>query len=283
MIRKFTVSIIFLALILTSNFSFSQELDSLQNKNYDSLSINNLDSLQHKVYIVQGDSDIIAQVNSKTLLVDLIHSEGEIAVKTPSIDESGSIEIKIKRMDDVWYKISGSFAFISKDAFWGHFHRKNFIFVNNLNETVIEGRSSDTNIGYITRIRCSFDDIQNVMSGTCFITVDEQDAVSSEDDPTFHLITVKSENNSKKYWIRKDDYTVSKYIQYDNKNDVYLTVDFSDFYKTSSSAYAKKIVIQRPTKREKMSLFLTEVLLNQNNLNIRVDIPSDFRKIKWLK
>ena len=92
------------------------------------------------------------------------------------------------------------------------------------------------------------------MSGTCFITVDEQDAVSSEDDPTFHLITVKSENNSKKYWIRKDDYTVSKYIQYDNKNDVYLTVDFSDFYKTSSSAYAKKIVIQRPTKREKMSL-----------------------------
>ncbi len=283
MISKFTVSIIFLALILPSNFSFSQELDSLQNKNYDSLSINNLDSLQHKLYLVQGDSDIIAQVNSMALLVNLIHSQGEIVVKTPSLDESGSIEIKIKRMDDVWYKISGSFAFISKDAFWGHFHRKNFIFVNNLNETVIEGRSSDTNIGYIIRIRCSFDDIQNVMSGTCFIPVDEQNTVTSEDDPTYNLITVKSEKKSIKYWIRKDDYTVTKYVQYDTKNEVYLTVDFSDFYKTSSSAYAKKIVIQRPSKREKMSLFLTEVLLNQNNLNFRVDIPSDFRKIKWLK
>ena len=283
MFRKFTVSILFLSLLLTSGFSFSQELDTLNNANLDSLQNIKLDSLHFKTYVVQSDSDVVAEVNRNALLIDMIHSNGEIAVKTSSIDESGSIEIKVKRKDDVWYKISGSIAVFSKDAFWGHFNRKNFIYVNNLNETVIEGRTTDTNIGYITRIRCSFDDIQNVMSGTCFICVGEQDKVVSEDDPSFYLITVKSDNKYKKYWIRKDDYTVTKYIQYDDKNNVYLTVEYSNFYKISNSSYAKKIVIERPAKREKLSLYLTEVSLNQNNLNFRVDIPSDFRRIKWLK
>jgi hypothetical protein len=283
MLRKFTVSILFLSLLLTSGFSFSQELDTLHNPNLDSLQNIKLDSLHFKTYVVQSDSDVVAVVNRNALLIDMIHSNGEIAVKTSSIDESGSIEIKVKRKDDVWYKISGSIAVFSKDAFWGHFNRKNFIYVNNLNETVIEGKTNDTNIGYITRIRCSFDDIQNVMSGTCYICVTEKDIVVSENDPTFYLITIKSENKSKKYWIRKDDYTVTKYVQYDDKNDIYLTVEYSNFYKTSNSAYAKRIVIQRPAKREKLSLFLTEVSLNQNNLIFTVDVPSDFRKIKWLK
>jgi hypothetical protein len=269
MINTITFSILFLSFIIISNISYPQ----------------NLDSLIGKKYIVQNDSDVIAEVNYRTLLIDLIYTKGEISVKTPSIDQSGSIEIKVRRKDDVWYKISGSFAFISKDAFWGHFNRKNFIYVNNLNDptTVIEGRTTDTNIGYITRIRCSFDDIQNVMSGTCFICVGEQDTVISENDPNLYLITVKSGNKSKKYWINKDDYTVTKYVQYDNKNDVYLIVEYSNFFKTINSAYAKKIVIQRPSKREKMTLYLTEVSLNQNNLNFRVEIPSDSKKINWFK
>lgn len=230
---------------------------------------------------VFNDSDIIANVNKNALLIDLMHSEGELSIKTPTLDESGSIEIKVKKQNDVWYRIYGSVAFISKDAFLGHFTRKNFVYVNNMNETVIEGRTTDTNIGYITRIRCSFDDIMNVMSGTCFIPVLEQDSVYSEDDPAFYLISIKSQNKLKKYWIRKEDYFVTKYIQYDEKNNIYLIVEFSNFFKTSNSAYAKKIVIQRPSKKEKMSLFLTEVLLNQNNLNLNLERPSGYRKIKW--
>ena len=233
--------------------------------------------------IILNDSDVIAEVNNRALLIDLMHIDGEVTIKTSSMDESGSIEIKVKKQDDIWYRIHGSFAFISKDAFIGYFTRKNFVFVNNLNETIIEGKTTDTNIGYITRIRCSFDDIMNVMSGTCFIPVSEQDTVSSEDDPTFFLISVKSENKTKKYWVRKDDYTVTKYLQYYNKNDIYLSVEYFNYYKTSNSAYAKKIVIQRPAKREKMSLFFTEVLFNQNNLSFRVERPSDYRKINWFK
>jgi hypothetical protein len=119
------------------------------------------------------------------------------------------------------------------------------------------------------------------MSGTCFIPVLEQDSVYSEEDPAFYLISVKSQNKLKKYWIRKEDYLVTKYIQYDEKNNIYLIVEYSNYFKTYNSAYAKKIVIQRPSKKEKMSLFLTGILLNQNNLNFNLEMPSGYRKIKW--
>jgi|WetSurMetagenome_2_1015567.scaffolds.fasta_scaffold25685_4 hypothetical protein len=254
--------VIFVFLLLVPKIVSSQtylSLDTINNENKDSI--------------------LIEEINKRSILIDKIHSEGELAIKTPSMDETGSIEIKEKKLDDVWYRIYGSFAIFSKDAFIGHFSRKNFIYVNNMNETVITGKTTDTNIGYITRIRCSFDDIMNVMSGTCYIPVNEQDTISSEDDGS--VIVIKSGEKTKKYWVSMSDYTVTKYIQYDEKNDVYLSVEFSNFVKAGNSNYAKRIVIQRPAKREKLTLALTEVNLNQGNLSFYVEVPSDYRKIRW--
>jgi len=315
------------------------------------------------------DSVLIAEVNYRSLQINMIHSEGELAIRTPSMDESGSIEIKAKKLDDLWYRIHGSFAVFSKDAFIGHFNRKNFIYVNNLNETIITGKTNDTNIGYITRIKCCFDDIMNVMTGTCHIALSERDDISSETDGSETVITVKSyggkdlkdtlilakemlENgrteelvNSlnefirmleeplkknileqtkgldlieraklliddsardksmissliesvdslgragiltsekiRKYWINRNEYLVTKYIQYNDKKEVYLSVEFFNFVNTAGASYAKKIIIQRPAKREKLTLILTSVRLNQSNLSFRVELPSDYRRVKW--
>src|SRR5205085_6151575 len=51
---------------------------------------------------------IIKEVNSRASFVDNIISEGDIKVKTPKIDESGSIEIHEKKKDDVWFDITGT-------------------------------------------------------------------------------------------------------------------------------------------------------------------------------
>ncbi|MGH2574444.1 MAG: hypothetical protein ACRDFC_01960 [Ignavibacteria bacterium] len=50
-------------------------------------------------------SDIIKEVNRRSAGIDLINSEGEIKIKTPKVDESGSIEIRAKKKDDLWFKI----------------------------------------------------------------------------------------------------------------------------------------------------------------------------------
>jgi hypothetical protein len=107
------------------------------------------------------------------------------------------------------------------------------------------------------------------------------DTISSQQDGSNTILIVKSIGKTKKYWVNTNDYLVLNYIQYDDKNEVYLTVDFSMFEKVRSSAYAKKIIIQRPAKGERLTLFLTEVNLNQSNLSFYVEIPDDYRRIRW--
>jgi len=85
----------------------------------------------------------------------------------------------------------------------------------------------------------------------------------------------------RKYWINRNEYLVTKYIQYNDKKEVYLSVEFFNFVNTAGASYAKKIIIQRPAKREKLTLILTSVRLNQSNLSFRVELPSDYRRVKW--
>src|SRR5438552_5095163 len=59
--------------------------------------------------------DIIKEVNRRSEMVDNIISSGDVKVKVPpkkgqeEIDQSGSIEIHVKKKDDVWFDLTGTF------------------------------------------------------------------------------------------------------------------------------------------------------------------------------
>ena len=52
-------------------------------------------------------SRIVKEVNSRSSEINNIISSGEIKIKTPKIDETGDIEIHVKKKDDLWFKIEG--------------------------------------------------------------------------------------------------------------------------------------------------------------------------------
>src|SRR6266498_4394264 len=116
--------LLFAAILCLTKQSSAQEdttqaaEDTLKNA-VDSL-ITEEDSL--RTYI----SGIIKEVNRRSALIDDIHSEGEITVRTKDIDNSGSVEIKVKKKDDVWFLIEGPMGI---DIAEGHFGRKKFLFL----------------------------------------------------------------------------------------------------------------------------------------------------------
>ncbi|MCE1165943.1 MAG: DUF4292 domain-containing protein [Bacteroidetes bacterium] len=227
--------------------------------------------------------ELINTVNDKSASIDLLHSENVIKIKASSIDQAGDIEIKVKRNDDIWFRISGSFAMISKDAFIAHFNRKKFIYFDNLNDKVIEGPTTSDNIGYILRIKCTFDDMMNVMSGACRIVYTDSDTLKTETDKLNTIIIIKNGKKFVKYWVENNSQTVTKYAYLNAKFRETLSVSYSNFVKAGSGNYARKIEIYKPLSGEFLRVFNETYTLNNPSLDFKVTYPDDTRKVFWSK
>ncbi|MCX6158238.1 MAG: DUF4292 domain-containing protein [Ignavibacteriota bacterium] len=273
--------------VLTFSNLYSQTEDTLQTSNdtvitaVDTLSIK--DSVRNAFLNSPERLKVVAlinQVNETSAKVDLIHSESIVKFKTSSIDETGEIEIKIKKKDDLWFRIWGSFAFVSKDAFIAHFNRKKFIYFNNLDEKVIEGTTTDNNIGYLARIKCSFDDLMNVMSGTGSVVYSNTDTLSTENE---NVIVVKGKERVVKYTLDAGKKYVEKYSYYNSKKKEYLRVNFGNFINVNGGYFAKKVDITKPITSEYIKIVNENYTTNNQNMNFTVDFPSDVRRVKWDK
>lgn len=223
---------------------------------------------------------IIKEVNSRSAEIDNIISDGEIKIKTPKIDESGSIEIHVKKKNDLWFKIEGPLGI---DAATGHFGRDKFIFFDDLNDVVTTGSSTILNIGTLTKIRCTFDDMMNAFSGTVRIPKGKKDELTMSDEGGQYVVSLKRGTITRRYWVDKDSYTVSKYIYLSKTGLTLISFEFSNFSSYGTGSYAKRIEIRRPKQGEYFKITLESVNLNQSYLDFKVDYPYGDVKVRTWK
>lgn len=276
-------------IILTGidSFSFSQKnillTDSIEIQSKDSVVKTNVDSAVSRV-IDPSILNVLNEVNTRAALINGIHSEADVYVNTKTIDgESGNIEIRAKKPDEFWFRIWGSMVGISKDAFFGHFTREKFLYFNNLNDYTIEGPTTEKNIGYITKVKTSFDDMLNVLTGTVFVSYSPADSISMKDEGGNYYLSIISKDKRRKYYIKKSDYTVSKFEYYNDRNSVEMYVVFSDFVRTGNVSYAKKIEVRRPLSGETFRIAFTSYQMNVSNLDFNIYVPNDpeIKRTKW--
>jgi hypothetical protein len=222
---------------------------------------------------------VVKNVNERAKPIDLIHSEADINIKTRTMDQDGHIEIKLQRPDDFWFRIWGKFAFISKDAFIAHFSRKYFVYFNNLEDKVIEGPSTDKNIGYIIHVECSFDDMMGALSGAPSINLTKKDTISWSQDDNYYILTMKNVK-IKRYWIKKSDNSIEKYAYLSRKTlNSYLLFEFNNYAISGSGYYAKQIKITKGTTR--LTYNFTSVSLNNSGQSFNVSYGSGVKHVKW--
>lgn len=222
-------------------------------------------------------SRIINEVNSRAAEIDNIISSGEIKIKTPKVDETGDIEIHLRKKDDLWFKIEGPLGI---DAAVAHFNRKRFTFFDDLNDVVTTGSTTILNIGTLTRIRCTFDDMMNSFSGTVRIRKGKKDILSMSEEGGQYVLSLKRGTITRKYWVDKYSYSVNKYIYLSSKGQTLISIEFSNFSSYGNGSYAKKIEIRRPKQREYFKITLENVSLNQSYLDFKVDYPYGDVKIR---
>lgn len=268
--NKLLLTSIFLILLLTMP-SFSQEGQDSTLSPEDTIKIT-----EDTVQTVETDpvkievSRIVKEVNSRSAEVDNIISTGEIKIKTPKIDETGDIEIHVKKKDDLWFKIEGPLGI---DAAVAHFNRDRFTFFDDLNDIVTTGSTTILNIGTLTKIRCTFDDMLNSFSGTVRISKGKKDELSMTEEGNQYVLSLKRGTITRKYWVDKDNYFVYKYLYLSKTGQTLISFEFSNFSYSGTSTYARKVEIRRPKQNEYFRLTMENVNLNQGYLDFKVDYP----------
>jgi hypothetical protein len=272
--KHFTISLLLFGILFISFISgrAQESSDTSLVSNPEDTTLTPEDSL--KTFI----SDIIKEVNRRAELIDNIISDGDIKIKTATIDNSGSIDIKVKKKDDVWFKITGPLGINIAEA---HFGRKKFLFVNNRADEVITGSTTVINIGTLAKVRCTFDDLLNVFSGTVHIPKAKSDSLSIEDANSQYVVVMKRGTITRKYWVDKTNYTVYKYVYYGKSGATLIQFEFSRFYNVGDGTYAKLIEVRRPKQREYFSLSFDGFNMNQSYINFQVDVPSDAIRKNW--
>lgn len=225
-------------------------------------------------------SRIIKEVNTRSGEVNNIISDGEIKIKTPKIDESGSIEIHVKKKDDLWFKIEGPLGI---DAATGHFNRDRFTFFDDLNDVVTTGSTTILNIGTLTKIRCTFDDMLNSFSGTVRIPKGKKDILEMSEEGGQYVISLKRGSITRRYWVDKDNYFVYKYLYLNSKGQTLISFEFSNFSNYGTSTYARKVEIRRPKQGEYFKITMESVNLDQSYLDFKVDYPYGEVKMRTWK
>lgn len=285
MVRIFILFVF--TIFLNSMFVFSQENQDTTLSNQDTTlsTEENTTITEDTTQTTETDpvkievSRIVKEVNSRSQEVDNIISSGEIKIKTPKVDETGDIEIHVKKKNDVWFKIEGPLGI---DAAVAHFNRERFTFFDDLNDIVTTGSTTILNIGTLTKIRCTFDDMLNSFSGTVRISKGKKDELSMTEDGNMYILSLKRGTITRKYWIDKDNYFVYKYIYLNKKGQILIQFEFSNFSNYGTSTYAKKVEIRRPKQNEYFRLTMENVSLNQSYLDFKVDYPyGDVRVRTW--
>lgn len=222
-------------------------------------------------------SRIVKEVNTRSAEIDNIISSGEIKIKTPKIDETGDIEIHVKKKNDLWFKIEGPLGI---DAAVAHFNRDRFTFFDDLNDIVTTGSTTILNIGTLTKIRCTFDDMLNSFSGTVRISKGKKDELAMTEEGNQYVLSLKRGTITRKYWVDKDNYFVYKYAYYSKTGQTLISFEFSNFSYSGTSTYARKVEIRRPKQNEYFRLTMESVNLNQGYLDFKVDYPYGDVKIR---
>ena len=225
-------------------------------------------------------SRIIKEVNSRSAEVDNIISSGEIKIKTPKVDETGDIENHIKKKDDLWFKIEGPMGI---DVAIAHFNRDRFTFFDDLNDVVTTGSTTILNIGTLTKIRCTFDDMLNSFSGTVRISKGKKDELAMSEEGNQYVLSLKRGTITRKYWVDKDNYFVYKYLYLSKTGQTLISFEFSNFSNYGTSTYARKVEIRRPKQNEYFRLTMESVNLNQSYLDFKVDYPYGEVKMRTWK
>lgn len=226
--------------------------------------------------------DIKAKVNKNSDLIKSIEASGSISIDSPELSNSGSLELRLKKPDSLYVNIEGPFGVSIASAL---ITRNNFIYYNAQENTVITGPTNEINIGAILKIKVTFDELINSVSGSIPLAVDSTDETDADIENDSYVITENDGLFKKKFLIDPMSYAMNGYYLFDNKNNKLLEVNYSKYNLESENKeniyFPAKIKIYKPDKDQTVWVDYDSKEINKGGISFKIKIPKSAKEIKW--
>ena len=226
--------------------------------------------------------DIKERVNKNSELIKSIEASGSISIDSPELSNSGSLELRLKKPDSLYVKIEGPFGVSIASAL---ITRNNFIYYNAQENTVITGPTNEINIGAILKIKVTFDELINSISGSIPLAVDSTDETDATIENDSYVITENEGTFTKKFLIDPTSYAMNGYYLFDNKNNKVLEVNYSKYNLESENKnniyFPAKIKIYKPDKEQTVWVDYDSKEINKDGISFKIKIPKSAKQIKW--
>jgi len=207
-----------------------------------------------------------------------LYGEGKISIETPTIAQSGSFTLYLRKPDSVLVKLQGPFGIKVGFAL---ITRNEFVFYNSFENKIIRGTASEKNIERILHIRLTFDDMLNLLGGGTFFdddrrTPDEMQIV--EEQWTF---VYKGHNVQRTYWIDPTTSLIGKIEQCDTNGKLLFEERFSHFQSVDGTDIPFNIRITQPREQQMLSVVYSDVSLNTTDWQFNFSFPPSAEQVRW--
>lgn len=222
--------------------------------------------------------DVQETVRHQQYYIQSLYGEGKISVETPTMAQSGSFTLFLRKPDSVLVKLQGpfgikvGFALITRDE---------FLFYNSFENKLIRGAASEENIERFLHVRFSFDDMLNMLGGGTFFENDRRtpdEARIVEEQWTY---LYKDHNVQRTYWIDPTTNLIGKIQQCDANGKLIFEERFSHFQSVNGTDIPFNIRLSQPRERQMLSVVYSDVALNTTDWRFDFSIPSSAEQIRW--
>lgn len=207
--------------------------------------------------------------------VNTLRATGSITIESRDLAATASCEVRLKRPDSLFVKLSGPFGIGVAKAL---VTRNDFVFFNSYENKVFTGETSQKNLRLVLRFDASFDDVLDVLSGTVKF---DQEMVSPEVsiDEQQYLLLFRRGDTTTRYWIDPEHFNVSKYQLLNSEGRLITEKTYAQFKEYDGVHVPRSIRVVQPMERQSLSMYYDTIELNGRDLDFALNIPEAAERI----
>ena len=204
--------------------------------------------------------------------------EGTISVETPTMAQSGSFVLTLRKPDSLLVKLQGPFGIKIGSAL---LTRKDFWFYSSLENRLFVGETNPKNLSRVLHVNLNFDDLLNLFTGGVFQQTDSgsPDQTGVEDEQ--FILLYRNGEGTHKYYIDPQTFLIMKIQNLDDQGKLLFEQRFVNFQTIDSAQVPFNIRIMQPKERRMVSVVYSDLEINKQNLEFTFSYPPNAERVRW--
>lgn len=204
--------------------------------------------------------------------------EGTISVETPTIAQSGSFVLTLRKPDSLMVILRGPFGIKIGSAL---LTRKTFWFYSSLENRLFSGETSPENLSRVLRVNLNFDDLLNLFTGGVFQQADFGKPDQTGVEESQFVLLYRKGYETHKYYIDPQTLLITKIQNLDDQGKLLFEQRFVNFQTIDSTQVPFNIRIIQPKERRMVSVVYSDLELNAQDLAFTFTYPQNAERVHW--